>query len=75
MKQIQAEVDALTLSERWTMTSECEGFSDPEKSFQRTSAVIAWVLLIVFNVLYVGRETTKLIHLRDRREKMLFLRQ
>ncbi len=41
-------------------------FGDPEYSVPENVSFISWIMLIIFNLIYLLKETTKLLHLRDR---------
>lgn len=57
-------IQDLSYMERVFRESKCD-FHSPDHLAAVNSARVSWLLLIVFNLIYVARETTKFIHLKD----------
>ncbi len=51
--------------DRISMVVACRHLGDPDRSAQRGAALAAWLLLVLFNIMYLGKEVTKLLHLRS----------
>eukprot|EP00095_Tigriopus_kingsejongensis_P001890 maker-scaffold287_size221780-snap-gene-0.24 protein:Tk01890 transcript:maker-scaffold287_size221780-snap-gene-0.24-mRNA-1 annotation:"transient receptor potential channel pyrexia" len=60
----------LSLFERVFRDLKCDLHSSNHRT-ALASAQISWLLLILFNIIYAARETTKFLHLRDRYFKEL----
>lgn len=59
------DINSLGYMDRLSMASPCD-FESPDKAWAVQPMVVAWIFLIVFNIMYLAKETTKLLHLRDR---------